>query len=52
MLKIRLITLATIGTESSDEIPYSKIAEALEVEQNELEKWIIDGNLFQIFILF
>ncbi|CAK5262518.1 unnamed protein product [Mycena citricolor] len=41
--KIRLLTLASLGFKNiGQDLPYSKIAEALQVEASEVEKWVID----------
>lgn len=44
--KIRLLTLATLGFQNvGQNLPYSKVAEALHVEPAEVESWIIDGKI-------
>ncbi|KAJ3572262.1 hypothetical protein NP233_g3202 [Leucocoprinus birnbaumii] len=41
--KMRLLTLAALGFKNvGQNLPYSKIAEALEVDVSEVEKWVID----------
>ncbi|KAJ6561531.1 PCI domain-containing protein [Mycena vulgaris] len=41
--KIRLLTLASLGFKNiGHDLPYSQVAEALEVESSEVEKWVID----------
>ncbi|KAJ7129261.1 PCI domain-containing protein [Mycena epipterygia] len=41
--KIRLLTLASLGFKNiGQDLPYSKVAEALQVEPSEVEKWVID----------
>ncbi|KDR84042.1 hypothetical protein GALMADRAFT_236648 [Galerina marginata CBS 339.88] len=41
--KIRLLTLASLAFQHiGQNLPYSKIAEALQVEPSEVEKWVID----------
>ncbi|KZT24562.1 PCI-domain-containing protein [Neolentinus lepideus HHB14362 ss-1] len=41
--KIRLLTLASLGFENiGKDLPYSEIAETLEVEPSQVEKWVID----------
>jgi len=42
--KIRLLTLASLAASSGQtrSLPYSKIAEALQIEENEVEMWVID----------
>ncbi|KIK03132.1 hypothetical protein K443DRAFT_121587 [Laccaria amethystina LaAM-08-1] len=43
--KIRLLTLASLGCQYiGKNLPYSKIAESLQVDLSEVEKWVIDGN--------
>lgn len=39
-LKMRLLSLATLGA-ASQEIPYSLIAKTLQIEENEVENWVI-----------
>lgn len=42
--KMRLLTLATLGFKNiGQNLPYVKIAEALQVDVSEVEKWVIDG---------
>ncbi|KAK0461800.1 uncharacterized protein EV420DRAFT_129738 [Desarmillaria tabescens] len=41
--KIRLLTLASLGFQKvGQNVPYSKIAETLQVDVSEVEKWVID----------
>ncbi|KAG0252872.1 hypothetical protein BG011_006705 [Mortierella polycephala] len=41
--KIRLLSLASLGSENlSRELSYQEIAKALEVDENEVELWVID----------
>jgi translation initiation factor 3 subunit M len=42
--KIRLLTLASLAASSGQtrSLPYSKIAEALQIEETEVEMWVID----------
>ncbi|KAJ7724888.1 hypothetical protein B0H16DRAFT_287975 [Mycena metata] len=41
--KIRLLTLASLGFKNiGQDLPYSKVAEALQVAPSEVEKWVID----------
>ena len=41
--KIRLLTLASIAASSSNRsVPYTKISEALQVPEDEVEMWVID----------
>ncbi|KAF7355712.1 Eukaryotic translation initiation factor 3 subunit M [Mycena sanguinolenta] len=41
--KIRLLTLASLGFKNiGQDLPYAKVAEALQVEPSEVEKWVID----------
>jgi len=43
--KIRLLTLATLAFKHvGQSLPYSKVAEALQVDLSEVEKWAIDGK--------
>lgn len=45
--KIRLLTLSSLGFKHvGHDLSYSKVAEALQVEQTEVEKWAIDGTIF------
>ena len=49
--KIKLLTLSSLAsTYIGQGLPYSKIAEALQVDTSEVEKWAIDGELY--FCLF
>ncbi|KAG5461257.1 MAG: hypothetical protein BJ554DRAFT_6575, partial [Olpidium bornovanus] len=42
--KMRLLTLAALGTKHiSEELPYAKVAEVLQIDEDETEFWIIDG---------
>lgn len=44
--KIRLLTLATIASQKSDDhrvLPYSEIASALQIQDAEVEMWVIDA---------
>lgn len=44
--KIRLLTLASIAsTKIGRDVPYSEVAEALQVQDSEVETWAIDGAL-------
>lgn len=44
--KIRLLTLASLGFKNvGQNLPYSKVAQALQVEPSEVEYWVIDGWL-------
>ncbi|KAJ3807992.1 PCI domain-containing protein [Lentinula aff. lateritia] len=41
--KIRLLTLASLGFKNiGTNLPYAKIAEAIQVDASEVEKWVID----------
>ncbi|KAJ7098753.1 hypothetical protein B0H15DRAFT_901333 [Mycena belliarum] len=41
--KIRLLTLASLGFKNiGHDLPYSQVAEALQVDPSEVEKWVID----------
>ncbi|KAI0638546.1 PCI-domain-containing protein [Trametes polyzona] len=41
--KIRLLTLATLGFQNMGrDVPYSAIASALQIEQSQVESWVID----------
>ncbi|KAJ3516149.1 hypothetical protein NLJ89_g1305 [Agrocybe chaxingu] len=43
--KIRLLTLASLAFKHvGQSLPYSRIAEALQVDSSEVEKWVIDGT--------
>lgn len=50
--KIRLLTLASLGfSHVGHDLPYSKVAETLQVDATEVEKWAIDGkNRYSAFI--
>jgi len=42
--KIRLLTLASLAFKHiGQSLSYSKVAEALQVDPSEVEKWVIDG---------
>ncbi|RIB22426.1 hypothetical protein C2G38_2173976 [Gigaspora rosea] len=52
--KIRLLTLASLASEHvASEITYQTIAKALEIEEEEVEMWTIDGNfnIAKIFVI-
>jgi translation initiation factor 3 subunit M len=62
LVKLRLITLAILAADQTEAIPYRTIAKALEVDEAEVEKWVVDGKyhsfdyyyyyfLFLIFLL-
>ncbi|KAF7302070.1 Eukaryotic translation initiation factor 3 subunit M [Mycena indigotica] len=41
--KIRLLTLASVGFQNiGQDLPYNKLAEAIQVPSNEVERWVID----------
>jgi translation initiation factor 3 subunit M len=43
--KIRLLTFASLGFKHvGHDLPYSKVAESLQVDIAEVEKWAIDGK--------
>ncbi|KAJ1569634.1 hypothetical protein HK405_012554, partial [Cladochytrium tenue] len=43
-IKIRLLTLATLASQFVDgEMPYSAVAESLNIPESDVEMWIIDG---------
>jgi len=43
--KIRLLTLAALAFKHvGQNLPYSKIAEAIQIQPSEVEKWTIDGK--------
>ena len=45
--KIKLLTLSSLAFKYiGQNLPYSEIAEALEIDTSEVEKWAIDGTLF------
>ncbi|KAF5393126.1 hypothetical protein D9757_001224 [Collybiopsis confluens] len=49
--KIRLLTLASLAFKNvGTKLPYAKVAEAIEVDVSQVEKWVIDGQFF-IFLL-
>lgn len=42
--KIRLLTLASLGFQNiGRDVPYTTLASALQIDQSEVEKWVIDG---------
>jgi hypothetical protein len=42
--KIRLLTLASLGFRNiGKDVPYATLASALQVDQSDVEKWVIDG---------
>jgi translation initiation factor 3 subunit M len=48
--KIRLLTLASLAFKHiGQNLSYSKVAEALQVDPSEVEKWVIDGTKFYYF---
>lgn len=50
--KMRLLALATLGFKNiGQNLPYAKIAEALQVDISEVEKWVIDG-MFKHFCVY
>ena len=43
--KIRLLSLASLGARNiGKDLPYSTVASALEVDENKVEIWVIDGE--------
>lgn len=45
--KIRLLTLASLGTQKiGTDLSYAEIASALQIEENQVEAWVIDGACF------
>ena len=43
--KVRLLSLATLGFQNiGQDLPYSTIASTLQVEQSDVERWVIDGS--------
>ena len=45
--KIRLLTLASLGFQKvGQHVSYSQVAETLQVDISEVEKWIIDGESY------
>lgn len=43
--KIRVLTLASLAFKNvGRDLPYSKVAEALQIESSVVEKWVIDGK--------
>ena len=44
--KIRLLTLTSLGFQNiGKDVPYATLASALQVDQPEVERWVIDGML-------
>lgn len=49
--KIRLLSLATLGFQNvGRDLPYPVIAETLQVEVADVERWVIDGKLSILFL--
>jgi translation initiation factor 3 subunit M len=47
--KIRLLTLVSLGTRKiGSDLPYADIASALQIGDNEVETWVIDGLSFGV----
>jgi hypothetical protein len=47
--KIRLLTLVSLGTQKiGSDLPYVDIASALQIGNNEVETWVIDGMSFRV----
>lgn len=45
--KIKLLTLSSLAFKYiGQNLPYSEIAEALKIDISEVEKWVIDGELY------
>ena len=45
--KIKLLTLSSLAFKYiGQNLPYSEIAEALKIDTSEVEKWVIDGELY------
>lgn len=45
--KIRLLTLASLGFQNiGKDVSYATLASALQVDQSEVERWVIDGSPF------
>lgn len=43
--KMRVLTLAALGFQNvGQDLPYSTIAAEIQVDENEVEKWVIDGT--------
>ena len=43
--KIRLLSLTTLAFQNiGRDLPYSSIAETLQVEPTQVERWVIDGS--------
>lgn len=41
---MRVLSLAALGFQNiGQDLPYSKIASELQVDESEVEKWVIDG---------
>ena len=41
-----MLTLASLGFQNiGKDVPYATLASALQVDQSEVEKWVIDGTL-------
>ena len=51
--KIRLLTLTSLGFQNiGKDVPYATLASALQVDQSEVEKWVIDGTLLPLIHTF
>ena len=49
--KIRLLTLAALAFKHvGQNLPYTKIAEAVQIQPSEVEKWTIDGKCLKRLI--
>jgi translation initiation factor 3 subunit M len=43
--KIRILTFASLASQHiGQDLPYAKVAEALQIDANDVEKWAIDGT--------
>jgi len=50
--KIRMLTLVTVvGQEIPGRVNYSVVQEALNIPEEEVELWILDGNCFLFLLL-
>lgn len=49
--KIRLLTLASLAfNHIGQNLPYFKVAEGLQVDPSEVEKWVIDGTYWPVSV--
>lgn len=47
--KMRILTLMSLA-ESNKELPFDLLQTQLQIEQDEIESFVIDGKLFELFL--